>query len=173
MSEVCPACGARLARRYGLPLGRVISLIGGLAVVAAYFMPWFGTQGLILTGDFLARFLGGTGDLRRFLPGASGGSGEVLALRGLVYLFPTCGLLAALLTVGASAWAGTGRVIAFGLAASGLLPLLALGIGVTRLPAGSSLEVGLGLIGVGSLAVLLGLGLEGRPVKNDHIKVLR
>ena len=60
-----------------------------------------------------------------------------------------------------------------GLVVSGLLPLLALGIGVTRFPAGSSLEVGLGLIGAGSLAVLLGLGLEGRPVKNDHIKLLR
>jgi hypothetical protein len=144
----------------------VISLIGGLAVVAAYFMPWFGTQGLILPGDFLARFLGSTGDLRRFLPGASGGSGEVLALRGLVYLFPTCGALAALLTSVACTRPAAGRVIGLGLAASGLVPLLALGIGLTRLPAGASLEVGLGLIGVGSLAVLLGLGLEGLRIKS-------
>jgi hypothetical protein len=166
MSGACPACGLRVTRWPGLPLGRVISLIGGLAVVAAYFMPWFGTQGLILPGDFLARFLGSTGDLRRFLPGASGGSGEVLALRGLVYLFPTCGALAALLTSVACTRPAAGRVIGLGLAASGLVPLLALGIGLTRLPAGASLEVGLGLIGVGSLAVLLGLGLEGLRIKS-------
>ena len=168
MSGVCPACGLRVARRPGLslPLGRVISLIGGLALVAAYFMPWFGTQGLILTGDFLTRFLGNTVDLRRFLPGASGGPVEVLALRGLVYLFPACGVLAALLTIVAGTRPAAGRAIGLGLAASGLVPLLALGIGVTRLPAGSSLEVGLGLIGAGSLAVLLGLGLEGLPAKS-------
>lgn len=166
MSGACPACGLRVARWSGLPLGRVISLIGGLAVIAAYFMPWFGTQGLILTGDFLTRFLGSSVDLRRFLPGASGGSGEVLALRGLVYLFPTCGALAALLTIAACTRSTAGRAIGLGLAASGLVPLLALGIGVTRLPAGASLEVGLGLIGAGSLAVLLGLGLDGFQVKS-------
>jgi hypothetical protein len=166
MSGSCPACGLRVAHRPGLPLGRVISLIGGLAVVAAYFMPWFGTQGLILTGDYLTRFLGSTVDLRRFLPGASGGSGEVLALRGLVYLFPICGALAALLTIVACTRPNASPAIGLGLAACGLVPLVALGIGVTRLPAGSSLEVGLGLIGAGSLAVLLGLAVEGLQVKS-------
>jgi hypothetical protein len=158
--RVCPNCGTRLASQATLPLGRVVSLIGGLGLIAAYFMPWFGVpQGVTLSGDSLGRILGGTVDLRRFLPGATGGATEVLALRGLVFLFPTCGVLAVLLTLGACAWPAAGRPLGFGLAASGLVPLLALGVGLTRLPPGASPELGLGLIGAGALMVLLGLAL--------------
>jgi hypothetical protein len=161
VTRVCPSCGTRLTSGATLPLGRVVSLIGGLGLIAAYFMPWFGLpQGVTLSGDSLGRILGGTVDLRRYLPGATGGATEVLALRGLVYLFPACGALAALLTVGAGVWSAAGRPLGLGLAASGLVPLLALGVGLTRLPPGSSPEIGLGLIGAGAAAVLLGLALE-------------
>ena len=100
MSVVCPRCGTPLPPRgaaWCLPVGRALTLIGGLALVAAYFMPWFATQGIVLTGSFLGQFLGSTNDLRRFLPGSSGGQTEVQLLRALVYLFPASGVLAALL----------------------------------------------------------------------------
>jgi hypothetical protein len=56
----------------------VLALVGGLGLVAAYWMPWFGTQGLLLSGAFLNQFLSTTPapDLRRVMPGASGGPQE-------------------------------------------------------------------------------------------------
>ncbi len=143
-----------------LPAGLVVALIGGLALVAAFFMPWFGTQGIILTGQFLNQFLGGTGDLRRFLPGSSGGQGEVQLFRALVLLFPSCGALAVALSLLAAARHGLRRPAHVPLALSGLVPLVALVLGVSRLPAGASYEVGLGLIGAGAVAILLGVGLD-------------
>jgi len=84
-----------------VPTGRVLSLIGGLALLAAYFMPWFGLsspQGsIVLSGEFLGRFLSGTTDLRRFMPGASGDPNEARLLQGLVYLFPSAGAVATVL----------------------------------------------------------------------------
>jgi hypothetical protein len=78
-----------------LSLLRVLSLIGGLALVAAFFMPWFGNQGLLLSGQFLHNFLNNASpsDLRRFLPTSS--PSEVQLLRVLVDLFPLCGAIAA------------------------------------------------------------------------------
>jgi len=136
----------------------VVALIGGLALVAAYFMPWFGTQGIVLTGSFLGQFLGSTNDLRRFLPGSSGGQTEVQFLRALVYLFPASGALAVLLAL-----LGTLRLRLPAnaiLAIVGLIPLIALILGTSLLPPGATREVGLWLIGAGSLAILIGAALD-------------
>ena len=62
-------------------------------------MPWFSTQQLLLSGQFLHQFLANPGDLRRFLPGSSGDPAEAQLLRGLVDLFPVCGSLAILATL--------------------------------------------------------------------------
>jgi hypothetical protein len=145
-----------------LPISCVVALVGGLAVVAAYFMPWFGTQGLLLSGAFLNQLLSGTTDLRRVMPGASGSPQEVQQLRLLVNLFPTSGalgaavaLLAGLIEHGRSRlWVGVVLVVL------GAVPLAALLIGIGRLPPGSSLEVGLWTIGLGAACVCLGGLLE-------------
>jgi hypothetical protein len=165
MMPVCPACGASLPRHARcVPLGRALALIGGLALVAAYFMPWFGIsspQGsVVLTGEFLGRFLANTNDLSRFMPGSSGDPSEARLLRGLVYLFPTSGALAALVACIATFRPGLRGPANVVLALLGLVPLVALVLGVSRLPPGASQEVGLRLIGVGSIAILVGLALE-------------
>jgi hypothetical protein len=162
---VCPACGASIHPRGRLscvPIARVVAFIGGLALLAAYFMPWFGSQGVILTGAFLDQLLGSTTDLRRLLPGAAGGPLEVQLLRALVDLFPIAGGLAALLSLLVTlqpAWRLAGNIL---VAACGLLALVALGGGVSRLPPGATWEVGLWLIGAGGLAILGGVGLDAR-----------
>ena len=153
----CPRCGSV---RGTIAIGRVLEIIGGLAILAAFFMPWFEVQRLIMTGEFLNDFLAGTRDLRQFLPGFAGGPAEVTQLRALVLLFPACGAAAALL-----AWIGAvapraGRVFDAGAAIAGLVAIVALAIGVTRLPTGALLHVGLWLIGAGGVAVLLGAGLD-------------
>ena len=51
---------ARVHQGLSMPIARVVALIGGLALVAAFFMPWFGSQGIILTGAFLDQLLGST-----------------------------------------------------------------------------------------------------------------
>ena len=162
MSLACPECGARLAGHGAgrcVPLGRGLALLGGLAILAAFLMPWLGVsspQGsVVLTGEFLGRFLGSTNDLRRFLPGASGEPGEVQALRALVYLFPACGALAALLAIAGVLRPALGRPLDVALGLSGLVPLVALALGVTRLPAATP-EAGLRLIGLGAVVVLVG-----------------
>jgi len=38
---------------------------GGVLLVTAFFMPWFSSQGLLLSGQFLHQFLSNPGDLRR------------------------------------------------------------------------------------------------------------
>jgi hypothetical protein len=143
-----------------MPLARVVALFGGLALVAAYFMPWFGSQGVILTGAFLDQLLGSTTDLRRLLPGSAGGPLEVQLLRALVDFFPVAGGLAALTSVLLwlrPAWRVPGNVL---LGACGALTLVALFGGGSRLPPGATWEVGLWLIGAGSLAVLAGVVLD-------------
>src|SRR6059058_4150573 len=117
-----------------LPLTCVLALVGGLALIAAYYMPWFGTQGLLLSGQFLNTFLSGTTDLRRVMPGASGTPEEVFQLRLLVNLFPAAGALGAVLAL----LAGLRRRRSWGilLVLVGAVPLLALLIGVGRLPPG-------------------------------------
>src|SRR5213593_1580645 len=77
-----------------LSLPRVLALLGGMLLVAAFFMPWFSSQGLLLSGQFLHVFLSNPGDLRRFLPGSTGSPAEAQLLRALVDLFPACGVLA-------------------------------------------------------------------------------
>jgi hypothetical protein len=143
-----------------LRLSRVVALTSGLALVAAFFMPWFSSQGLLLSGQFLHSFLtsASQADLRRFLPGSS--PTEVQLLRVLVDLFPVCGFAAALfallgglyLPIRVASNAVTGI--------AGLLPLVAWLIGIGRLPAGAAPEIGLWLIAAGSVGVLLGLTFE-------------
>ena len=135
-----------------------MALVGGLAMLAAFWMPWFGTnvggQGILLSGDVLGRILSGTDDLRRLMPGSSGSPWEARGLRALVYAFPVCGAVAAALAL------ASGQVrrrwLPLAIIAAGVVPLVALLVGMTRLPPGSSREVGLWLIGAGSIAVALG-----------------
>ena len=117
-----------------LSLPRVLSLVGGLTLVAAFFMPWFGSQGLLLSGQFLHSFLAGANptDLRRFLPTSS--PTEVQLLRLLVDLFPTCGAFAAVAAVIAGLVHTARPLSNVVLALSGLTALLAWAIGLTRLP---------------------------------------
>lgn len=146
-----------------LPVGTVLALVGGLALVVAFWMPWFGTQvsgqGILLSGDVLGRVLSGTDDLRRFMPGSSGSPWEARGLRALVYFFPVCGALAAILAL-LTGWV-RGRWLTLLLVAVGVVPLVALLIGMTRLPPGSSREIGLWLIGAGSVAIALGPVVNG------------
>jgi hypothetical protein len=138
----------------------VLALVGGLALVGAFFMPWFGSQGLLLSGQFLHNFLNNASqaDLRRFLPNSS--PTEVQFLRVLVDLFPVCGAIAAgAVLVGGLASVGVGAAnVVLGL--SGLVPLVAWAIGIGRLPPGANPEIGMWLIGAGAVAVLVGLALE-------------
>jgi hypothetical protein len=141
-------------------LSRVLALVGGLALVAAFFMPWFGSQGLLLSGQFLHTFLtnASLADLRRFLPTSS--PTEVQLLRVLVDVFPVCGAIAAAAALIGSLYPPLLVVANVVLGLSGLVPLLAWAGGVTRLPQGSSPEIGLWLIALGAVAILVGLGLE-------------
>jgi len=143
-----------------VPLSRVLALIGGLTLVAAFFMPWFASQGLLLSGQFLHTFLtnASPADLRRFLPASS--PTEVQLLRVLVDLFPICGAVAAVAALVGSLYPPSRLLLNIVLGVSGLVPLLAWAGGVTRLPPGSTPEIGLWLIAAGSVAVLVGLGLE-------------
>jgi hypothetical protein len=167
MTLICPKCGAGLSGHGGircLPLGRALALIGGLALVAAYFMPWLGVQvgnqGVILSGDFLGRFLGSNSDLRRFIPGSSGDPTEAQLLRALVYIFPASGALAALLAILGTLRPGLRWPVNVALALVGLVPLVALVLAVSRLPVGATQELGLRVIGAGCIAVLIGAGLD-------------
>jgi hypothetical protein len=144
----------------GLSLPRVLSLVGGLALVAAFFMPWFGSQGLLLSGQFLHLFLSNPTDLRQFMPGASGSPQEAQALRALVDLFPACGAIAALAAL-VGGLVSRLRTPANGvLLLSGLLPGLGWALGQARLPPGATAEVGLWLLPLGSAAVILGALLD-------------
>ena len=146
-----------------MPLGRVVALVGGLAVLAAYAMAWFGVnvqgQGVVLSGQFLGRFLSSTNDLRRVMPGATGGPDEVRMLLGLVLFFPACGALAALVAAG-TAWAARRRFWNGLLVLLGALPVVGLFVGLSQLPAGAAPEIGLWVIGGGGAAVILGAAID-------------
>jgi hypothetical protein len=145
-----------------LSLPRVLALVGGVGLVTAFFMPWFSSQNLLLSGQFLHQFLANPGDLRRFVPGSSGSAAEAQVLRVLVDLFPVSGALAVLAALIGGlhrAWRRPADVV---LGISGLVPLIGWGVGISRLPNGASAEVGLWLIVSGAFAVLLGLGLDRR-----------
>jgi hypothetical protein len=138
----------------------VLALVGGLGLVAAYWMPWFGTQGLLLSGAFLNDFLSTSPDLRRVMPGAGGGPQEAQQLRGLVLLFPACGALGASVALTAGLQRTGRRALGVALAAIGGVPLVALLIGLGRLPPGSTFEAGLWTIGLGAACVCLAGLLE-------------
>ena len=146
-----------------LSLTRVAGLVGGLSLVAAFFMPWFSSQSLLLSGQFLHNFLSSAtaSDLRTFLPNSS--PTEVQLLRLLVDLFPVCGAIAAAAALIGGLTRTTFRLVTsvvWGL--SGGICLVAWASGVGRLPTGSNPEIGLWLIGVGSLLILASLVLEIR-----------
>jgi hypothetical protein len=137
-----------------------VALVGGLALIAAFFMPWFSSQGLLLSGQFLHTFLNSASaaDLRRFLPSST--PQEVQLLRILVDLFPICGALAAiaaLLGALSSPLLVASNVL---LGISGALPLVAWAGGIRQLPPGAAPEIGLWLIALGAVAILIGLLLE-------------
>jgi hypothetical protein len=156
--------------RRGVPslsLPRVLALVGGLGLIAAFFMPWFSAQNLLLSGQFLHQFLANPGDLRRFLPGSSGTPAEAQMLRALVDLFPVCGGVAAVATlVGGLTPLRLPANFVLGLA--GVVPLVGWAGGITRLPPGANAEVGLWLIAIGSVAVLAGLGLDLALSRSSH-----
>ena len=165
----CPACAAPLPAhgpRYCISLGRALSLIGGLVSIAAYFMPWLGIsmqgQGITLTGEFLGRFLGNASpaELARFVPGLRGDPSELLALRVLVLSFPAAGVLAALLALLGSLRPALRHWTDILLTFLGALLLVAVVLGIGLLPTAATPQVGLGLIGLGALAILLGLALD-------------
>jgi hypothetical protein len=142
-----------------LPVGTVLSLVGGLALLAAFTMPWLGvqvgTQGALLAGDTLGRLIGGASDLRQFIPGSSGNPLEAQALRALIYLFPVCGVVAVTLAL-LEGWLGRRRWLAVLLVLAGLIPLIGVLGGLTFLPPNASRQHGLWVIGAGSVAVMLG-----------------
>jgi hypothetical protein len=157
--------------RGGMPclsLPRVLALVGGLGLIAAFFMPWFSAQNLLLSGQFLHQFLANPGDLRRFLPGSSGSAAEAQTLRALVDLFPVCGAVAALaaLVGGLTPWRVPTNVI---LGLAGVVPLVGWAGGITRLPPGANAEVGLWLIATSSVAVLAGLILDVTLDRRSHL----
>ena len=139
-----------------MSLPRVLALVGGLGLIAAFFMPWFASQGLLLSGQFLHNFLSGASpaQLRQFLPSTS--PSEVQALRVLVDLFPVAGAIAVLLSLVAGLAARPPLAVDVLLLLSGFVPLLAWAIGITRLPGGSMPEIGLYLIAAGAIAVAVG-----------------
>jgi len=143
-----------------LSLPRVLSLLGGFGLLTAFFMPWFSSQNLLLSGQFLHIFLGNPGDLRRFLPGSSGSPAEAQLLRALVDLFPACGALAIVAALGGGLWRTARGPANIVLGVTGAVPLVGWALGVTRLPNGANAEIGLWLIVGGALAVLVGLILD-------------
>lgn len=173
-ARTCPVCRSPLSEATAvpsLPVGTTLSLIGGLALVAAFWIPWLGiqmgTQGVLLSGDVLGRLLGGTADLRQFMPGSTGNPLEAQALRTLVFLFPTAGALAAALAL-LEGWLGRRRWLAILLVVAGLVPLVGLLVGLTRLPPTASRELGLWTNGIGSLAVALGPLLNGMLARRQQ-----
>ena len=151
---------ARLPRRQWvcLSLPRVLSLIAGLAILAAFPMPWFSTQGLLLSGQFLDTFLARPADLGRFLPGVS--LNEARALKVLVDGFPVCGGVIALSALVGGVARPTVSVADAALAVAAIAPFVGWAVGVGRLPPGSAPEIGLWMIPLGSLAAVCGLALD-------------
>ena len=144
-----------------LHVSRVLALVGGLAVLGAFFMPWFASGGLLLSGQFLHTFLATSSpaDIQRFVPGSTPTDQQLLRI--LVDLFPACGAVATALCLAGLADLGRARPMVDVLL--GLTGLVAMGAwigGVTHLPPGARWEVGLWLMAAASVAILLGAALE-------------
>ena len=146
-----------------LHLSRVLALVGALGLIAAFFIPWFSTQGLLLSGQFLHTFLTGASpaQLRQFLPSSS--PTDVQLLLVLVDLFPVCGGIGAIAAVVGGTVSALRLISNVLLGLCGLVPLLAWAGGITQLPAGAASEIGLWLIVLGSVAMLLGLTTDLKP----------
>jgi hypothetical protein len=160
----CPSCGRPLNGRTAapsLPVGTALALVGAVALVTAYWVPWFSSQGLLLSGSFLGHFLGNQADVQRFMPALAGNPSEVQLLRALVYLFPSCGAIAIVLALLHGLWQDGRRVLGILLTVSGLVPLVALAVGLTRLPPGAATEIGIWQLGLGAAAILIGPALNG------------
>jgi hypothetical protein len=171
----CPVCKVPVGGGGvlpGLPAGTVLALVGGLALVAAFWMPWMGiqvgAQGALLSGNVLGRLLSGTTDLRQFIPGSSGNPLEAQALRALIYLFPICGVLAAALAL-LEGWLGRRRALTILLMVVGVVPLIGVLGGLSLLPPNASREVGLWLIGIGSAAIVLGPLVNILLARRQHL----
>lgn len=121
-------------------------------------MPWFSTQGLLLSGQFLDSFLARPADLGRFLPGAS--TDEARALKVLVDAFPVCGTIIALTAIVGGLAKPLAAVADVVLALAAIVPFVGWAVGVGRLPPGSASEIGLWLVPVSCVAAVCGLALE-------------
>jgi hypothetical protein len=86
-----------------------------------------------------------------------------MLLRALVDLFAVCGSIGAAASVVGRLAPRTRPLTNPLLGLSGLVALIAWAVGISRLPPGSSPEIGLWLIVAGALAMLLGLACELRP----------
>lgn len=121
-------------------------------------MPWFSTQGLLLSGQFLDSFLSRPADAARFLPGAS--QDEARALKILVDAFPVCGAVVALSALVGGLSRSIATLTDVLLALGALVPFVGWAVGVGRLPPGSASEIGLWLVPAGCVAAVCGLALE-------------
>jgi hypothetical protein len=93
----------------------------------------------------------------------------VQLLRALIDLFPVCGSIAAIASLIGGLTASFRSLANTTLACAGLVPLIAWAIGLRQLPPGSSPEIGLWLIGLGALAILVGLAIELRQPP-EHVR---
>ncbi|MFN8526923.1 MAG: hypothetical protein U0821_27780 [Chloroflexota bacterium] len=165
VANTCPRCGERLPHDGGpaMGVGRVLSLFGGLLLVAAYVMPWFSADRVILTGSFLSQFLLNTTDLRRFLPGSTGGTFEVQLIRLLVYAFPGLGLAAAATAIYGWMRPANRRATNIALGAIGaagvVVWIVALIILSVKLPTASR-EIGLNLNALAAILIVAGVALD-------------
>ncbi|MCC7104183.1 MAG: hypothetical protein IT307_03495 [Chloroflexi bacterium] len=148
-------------------LGRVLVLVGGLGLLAAYWMPWIGNQQGAMAGSNLATVLARTTDLSRLVPGFNISPQETQLLKLVISAVPTVGALVAVL-------AASGLQVRFSLVANtilglaGVAMLLALTFGSQRLPPGALPQIGLNVIGGASALILLGAILDVllRPTKS-------
>jgi hypothetical protein len=93
---------------------------------------------------------------------------EAQALRALIYLFPTCGILAAALAL-LEGWRGRRRPLTALLVVVGVVPLIGVLGGLSFLPPNASREVGLWLIGIGSAAIVLGPVVNVLLARRQHL----
>jgi hypothetical protein len=145
-----------------LSLPRVLALLGGVTLMLAFFTPWFSSQGLLLSGQFLHLFLSNANpaELRQFLPSSS--PAEIQLLHGLVDAFPVFGGIAALGALIGGLVRSARAISNILLGIGGVVPLAGWAVGITRLPPGANPEIGLWLIAAAAIAILLGLALDLR-----------